>query len=558
MNHFHRVLALTGWILLPGATAMAQKPVKQDLMLLLDKVPAPLSAPSCSAKLPATYSAFKTQLGNAGKEIALGRTATQAKDEAAMQAMGNKMQADGVENMSEEQQKAYAMQNMASMPGMNPQSAKLAQMMQDPAFQAKLAKMSDQEKAVFMQKMMAPPNTSAQRMVNDPSFQAAQGEFMQQMQNPTFAAAWKKKSQAEQDAYMKQLMQKHGLNEARMQTIAGKQAPGTPPPAGLVTSKALEEMSKLTDPANKLSAEAEWVNARQQYQNEVDAIQKSISGQKYSNTVPPCPVQQANYDRGRKALQQRMDAATKYLSTSNAIWMKYKAQQKARLTPFNAELARIHYGDDIRRPEEQASMAPLASGQQLTIGALTQLADYSEASYEINKEYCSLKAAYDKPFVCEQNTCFPAPALVTLADGSRQAIASIKAGTLVQSYDAATGRLTTTRVTAVQVHADQEYTLLRLRFATPAAVAGLSAGAAPMLPAAEVLATPNHPFITAGNEAVRADELTAAQAVPFAGLQGMEAAFLTGRTEAATVPVVYNLQTEAGNYFVEGMLVGSK
>jgi|GEM_PF-4930582 len=551
----HLKLALAGCFLLAGPAALAQRPAKQDLMLLFEKVPAPLAAPNCTAKLPASYQALNTQLSSIGTGIGTSRTSTQAKAEADRLAVGKKMQADGVENMSEEQQKAYVMQNMGAM-GVSPQAAKMAQMMQDPAFQAKLAKMSDQEKAVFMQQQMAPPNTSTQRMVNDPAFQAAQAEFMQQMQNPTFAAAWKKKSTAEQDAYMKQLMQKHGLNETRMKAIAGNQA-GQQPPAALVTTKALEELTKMTNPANKVGAEAEWSQAQARYQQEVDAIQKALNSKPFK-AYGSCAEQKANYDRQHQALEQRLQAAGRYLSTSNAIWAKLKTQQKARLAPFNAELARIHYGDDIKRPEEQSAVASLASGQQLTLAALQQLSQYSAASYEINQEYCSLKAELAKPFVCEENTCFPAQALVTLADGRKQAIATITAGTLVQSYDARTGLISTTRVSEVQVHAGQEYQLLRLRFSTPAPLASANEAATPMLSATEVLATPNHPFVTAENEAVRADELSRNQAVPFAAASGFESAYMAERSSAGTVPVVYNLKTEAGNYFVEGMLVGDK
>ncbi|GAA4353513.1 hypothetical protein GCM10023185_14210 [Hymenobacter saemangeumensis] len=552
-----RVVALLGLSMLSGTAALAQKPVKQDLMLLFDKVPAPLAAPDCAVKqAPASYNALRAQLATASQAIAQGRTATQTKDEATMRAVGNRMQADGVGNMSQAQQQAYAMQQLGNMPGVSPETAQLAQLMQDPAFQARLASMSDEQKALFLQQQLAPKGSSTQRMVGDPAFQAAQADFMQQMKNPSFAAAWNKKSTDEQDAYMKQLMQKHGLNEAKMKAIAGSNA-GQQPLAPLVTTRAQEELSRLTDPANKLSAEAEWSQAKAQYLKEVETIQKQLNTKVYK-AFTTCADQKDNYERHHKALEQRLAAAGRYLATTSSIWAKYRAQQKARLTPFNAELNRIQYGDAIKRPQEQQAMPTLAAGQQITILALQALVEYSEASYEVNKEYCSIKTELAKPFVCEENSCFPAQALVTLADGSKQAIASIKAGSLVQSYDARTGRISTTRVSAVQVHADHDYPLLRLRFATPAVLASTEDTVAPLLPATEVLATPNHPFLTADNDAVRADALSSTQAVPFTAAAGLEPAYLAERSSAGTATVVYNLKTEAGNYFVEGLLVGDK
>jgi hypothetical protein len=555
MKQLYPLLALLA-CLLPGA-AHAQRPVKQDLLQLFDQVPAPLSAPSCGAPQPATFTSFNQKMQQLGREIATARSAEQTQDEAAMQAYGAKLKADEVDKMSEARQREYALKNMASTPGMTPQSAKMMQMMQDPAMQARLATMSDQEKAVFLQQQLAPPGSSTQRMVNDPVFQAAQGEFMREMQNPAFAAAWKKKSVAEQDAYMKQLMKKHGLDQAHAKAIAGRPAPGQQPMTDLVTTKALQEYSKLADPANKVAAQAEWEQARTRYNSELDAIRKAAA-EPYSNTVPPCAVQKARYERRQQGLRQQMEAATRYLKASADIWARLKAEQKARLTPYNAELARIHYGDDIQRPEEKKLLASLGGGQQITLSTLEMLSQEAAASYEVNKEYCELKATAAKPFVCEENTCFPAAARVLLADGRPLAIAAIRAGMLVRSVDAATGQLSTTRVRAVQIHQGQDYPLLRLRFARAAVLAaGPAAGIVPWQLAAEVLATPNHPFLS--NEGpVRADELRATQAVPFAGAQGSEAAFLLERTAAGTAPVVYSLQTEAGCYFVEGVLVGEK
>ncbi|TGE23804.1 hypothetical protein E5K00_00895 [Hymenobacter aquaticus] len=565
MQFAHRAVNLLMFLvlllafLLMAAVAMAQKPVKTDLLPYFDRVPAPPTAFSATLKRPAGFTDLDQQLQQLGKSIGAGRTAEQSRDQQALQQFGQQAAAAGVEKMTDQQQMAYMQQQGSALPGYNPQAMQLAQQMQDPAFQAKLAKMSDAEKARFLQAQLAPAGSTQQRMMNDPSFQAAQAEFMQQMQSPAFRASWEKKTEAEQDAYMQQLMRKHGLNEAKMQAIGGHQRP--PKMAPLVASPALEANNKMVEAFNADLSSNGFTRVQQQLQTELETLKQ----EQQSRALPTaregdCPGQRRSYDQGHQFLKRRLDLYTKYLPQLNTAWATQKSLLKARVAPFQAELAKIHYGDDIQRPEEKAVISALAGGQQLMIGQVQQLASYSSAIYDLNQEYVDSKKAYDQPFRCEEAVCFPALARVALPNGQQVAISRVRAGDVVLGYDARTGQVVPTRVLRLDVHQDQQdYPLVQLTIGTPAVYAGLAEQPArPAQAPLEVVLTPNHPVATAAGPLVRADELQPSAAVLRLADTAVEATHLADRQPAGTTPVVFNLRTESGNYFVGGLLVGAK
>lgn len=560
----HRLASLLMFLLaallvvLPFAVAFAQKPVKTDVPAYFDKVPAPPTAFGPAVKRPAGFAELDQQLTQLARTIGTSRTAEQSRDEQARQAFGQQASAAGMDKMTEQQRMAYMQQHGSTLPGYNPQATQLAQQMQDPAFQAKLAKMSDAEKARFLQAQMAPAGSTQQRMTADPSFQAAQAEFMQQMQNPSFRTAWEKKSEAEQDAYMQQLMRKHGLSEAKMQALGGNQRPQKLAP--LVATPALEAHTAMMSAFGSEMSGNSFTRAQQQLQTELETLKQ----EQQSRALPTaregdCPGQRRSFDQGRQFLKRRLDLYTKYLPQLNTAWATEKSLLKARVAPFQAELARIHYGDDIQRPEEKNFIGTLAGGQQLMLNQVQQLASYSGAVYDLNQDYLDAKKAYDQPFRCEEAVCFPATARVALPDGREVLISQVRPGDVVLGYDAQTGQPVPTRVLRLDVHDQQAYPLVQLTIGTPAVYAGLAPQAAPARPATELLLTPNHPLISADGQPRRADELRPSDDVlQLSGNGAVETTHLSDRQAAGTAPAVYNLRTETGNYFVSSVLVGSK
>lgn len=552
------ILLVALLVALPFAVAFAQKPVKADVPAYFDKVPAPPTAFGPAVKRPAGFAELEKQLTQIARGIAEGRTAEQSRDQQAMQQFGQQASAAGMEKMTDQQRMAYMQQHGGAMPGYNPQAMQLAQQMQDPAFQAKLAKMSDAEKARFLQAQMAPAGSTQQRMMADPSFQAAQTEFMQQMQSPAFRASWEKKSEAEQDAYMQQLMRKHGLNEAKMQAIGGNQRPTKMAP--LVATSALEASTAMINAFNADMTGNSFTRTQQQLQTELETLKQEQQSRPFvAAREGDCPGQRKNYDQGRQFLKRRLDLYTKYLPQLNTAWATQKSLFKARVAPFQTELAKIHYGDDIQRPEEKAVISTLAGGQQLMLSQVQQLAGYSAAVYDLNQEYLDAKKAYDQPFQCEEAVCFPATARVALPDGREVLISQVRPGDVVLGYDPQTHQTVPTRVLRLDTHDQQNYPLVQLTIGTPAMYAGLAPQAAPIQAATELLMTPNHPILTAEGQPVRADELRPSDDVLQLGASAAVATtHLADRQPAGTAPAVYNLRTETGNYFVSGVLVGSK
>jgi hypothetical protein len=553
------VLLVALLVVLPFAVAFAQKPVKTDVLPFFDRLPAPPTAFSPGLKRPAALAELDKQLGQLGASIGAGRTTEQSREEQALQNMGRQAQAAGVGKMTDQQKMAYMQQQGAGMPGYNAQAGQLAQQMQDPAFQARLARMSDAEKAQFLQAQLAAPGSPQQRMTADPSFQAAQAEFMQQMKNPAFRTAWEKKSEAEQDAYMQQLMRKHGMNEAKMQAVGGQQRPQKLAP--LVATPALEAHNKLMEAINAEMTSNAFTRVHQQLQTELEAVKQQEQAQPMADAREgDCAGQRKNYDRYRQFAKRRLDLYTRFLPQLNTAWNTQKTLVKTRVTPFQTELARIHYGDDIQRPEEKNFISALAGGQQLMLGQAQQLLAYSGDVYDLNQEYFDLKASYDKPFKCEEIVCFPAAARVALPDGREVHISKVRPGDLVLGYDARLGKVVPTRVLRLDIHDEHAYPLVQLTIGAAPVYADLRPGAGrPYKPAAELTLTPNHPIVTPDGQQLRADELRPSDDVlrltPEAGL---ETTHLSDRQVAGTAPVVYNLRTETNNYFVGGLLVGSK
>ncbi|MBG8551971.1 Hint domain-containing protein [Hymenobacter guriensis] len=554
---FLMFLVLLSAFLLIAGVALAQKPIKTDVTLLFDKVPAPPAAFGCALQRPAELAALEKQIGQHMVAITTARTPEQSRAAETMQAFGAQASADGIEHMTDQQKMAYLQQG-TGMPGSNAQTMQLAQQMQDPAFQAKLAKMSDAEKAQFLQQQMAAPGSAQQRLTANPAYQAAQADFMQQMRDPAFQKAWAKKSEAEQDAYTEQLMRKHGLNEASVKSVAGK----TPaaPLGPLVTKAALEAYSTMS---TALASSSQQPSALQRLTTALHTDMMALEQSQQAQRLPEakdgdCAGQQRVYEQNRQFFKRRQELMRQYLPRLTAAWTAHKAQLKARVAPFQKELAAIHYTDDIKREDEKANIAPLAGGQQQMLLEVQSLVDFTSAVYDLNQQYCSLQQAYDQPFSCHLATCFPATAMVALPGGRQLPIEQVRAGDVVLGYDAAAGAVVPTRVLRLDEHTEAAYPLVQLTIGASAVYASVEPTLASGLPATELLLTPNHPLVLGNQQTRRADTLQTTDDLLQLQAATVAPTHLTDRQDAGTTPAVYNLRTESGNYFVSGILVGSK
>jgi hypothetical protein len=162
------------------------------------------------------------------------------------------------------------------------------------------------------------------------------------------------------------------------------------------------------------------------------------------------------------------------------------------------------------------------------------------------------------------DVCFPAFARVTLADGTEKAIADVRPGDRVASYNPATGTRQTAVVQGVQVHDRQLYLVQSVVLTTTdlfASREGHRMGTQVVLQA-----TPNHPVWTSTG-AVPLGQLTTGATVQC--LAAGADAFTTFRVTAANRDVnattgsfytdkVYNLVTDKPQYVVNGTVVMGK
>ncbi|XWW46739.1 hypothetical protein JYG30_04580 [Fibrella sp. USSR17] len=156
----------------------------------------------------------------------------------------------------------------------------------------------------------------------------------------------------------------------------------------------------------------------------------------------------------------------------------------------------------------------------------------------------------------EYNFCFGPQSLVTLADGSSKAIADVRAGDVVMSYEAATQSVVSNRVTALNAHPmGSEVTLVGI-WTVP--TNELTASAALMPAPAQLLeATANHPVLTATGRKALGDVAVGELVYRCEnGVTYPARVVRTGSTGRAAT--VYSLSTEKGSYVVAGTVVLDK
>ncbi len=156
----------------------------------------------------------------------------------------------------------------------------------------------------------------------------------------------------------------------------------------------------------------------------------------------------------------------------------------------------------------------------------------------------------------DYDVCFPASALVTLADGTTKAISQISAGEKVASYNTATQSIEIATVQEVQTHEGKGYAIATVLAANETVTAGLNIQTAQIV---SLQATPNHPVLTQqGRKALR-DVQTNDLLYVYDAASGEFHSFKVYATQnAATVGKVYNLVTDKGNFLINGATVLDK
>lgn len=217
-------------------------------------------------------------------------------------------------------------------------------------------------------------------------------------------------------------------------------------------------------------------------------------------------------DRGRKYMLRNNDA--KLVKTFERVWY---------LEAFEGDLILVHHNDE--------------SDESNTV--------MYDAYYDASGKMVWKGDTYTPE-------CFPAEAQINLADGSKKAIADIKAGDMIMAYDFDLNKPVATEVIETMEHSG-DFTLnaLILEQNAPYASYNEFVGSSSLM----LELTSKHKIAsTSGPQTFHDID----KSDLMFGIDGDETHYLhlaTGKESQRMVNKVYNLKTSQGNYFVNGVLV---
>lgn len=177
-------------------------------------------------------------------------------------------------------------------------------------------------------------------------------------------------------------------------------------------------------------------------------------------------------------------------------------------------------------------------------------------AFVLSREFSGLDNGGKKGAGEDYEYCFPKESTVQMADGTEKNIASLQKGDLLLSMGTSSGQSQTVKVKNLQVHTGKRFALHTLVLAPEKEVLTASTQSISTLKTLE--ATANHPICTSKGKK-RMDEVKTGDKVYVWEGQG----FSTYNVQAVvagsrTVNEVYNVETEEGNYVVDGVAVYSK
>lgn len=159
----------------------------------------------------------------------------------------------------------------------------------------------------------------------------------------------------------------------------------------------------------------------------------------------------------------------------------------------------------------------------------------------------------------QEATCFPAQTLIEMTDGSRICIENICIGDQIKSFNTVSKKMESSVVRMVKLHHAKKYFIYNIDFQIISSTASILEPGTPKN--ALFSLTGNHPVYVKDSGWKKASELVDGDILLYlsADNSGLQEAFVTGvHQQEKTVPAVYNLRTNKGNYFAGGILVRNK
>ncbi|MCC9167858.1 Hint domain-containing protein [Pontibacter harenae] len=190
----------------------------------------------------------------------------------------------------------------------------------------------------------------------------------------------------------------------------------------------------------------------------------------------------------------------------------------------------------------------------------------STLAFVLSREYSHEHANAGKgSTVAKENDdydfCFPGGALVALADGTAKPIEQVKAGDKVVAFDVNSRGTRQTTVTGVQAHYKEEGIQITKLVLLPTEEIFASADSWTPATPIEIESTGNHPIYTKdGKKEMRQIEAGDILYHFDSSMRGFREYRVVAKVlqEQQLINQVYNLETEAGNYLVNGTVVLDK
>ncbi len=403
------LVAILG-LLLPLASTRAQSLAKIDMIKTLDEIPPPpasaadaYSKATCNdsrCMVAALFKAYEEDVQSARKQWEKLNPAQ------ARQVDSNKRLASALgaaQGKSKKEQLEIAGKNL---PGVNKKALTLAEVLQDPESAKRIAAMSEDEKLAYMQSILNPPSNPV--VDQDKGMATTMQSFQQRMiHDPAFAAAWKKKTPAEQDAYIHEQASKNGTDwkgmSARSRQRAAASAPKDTSSSTGTTSDSHDLVSFDDDPKSSTGSPAS------QLKQQSDAAMQALLGFKISTDkvaaridviIDAAPSKQDSarmmHDRELKAKAKRIGVAvihdepgyhairlksvTDEIAEVNAAlagvasaFNRDKQQLDHICTGYNTSLMQARYGETLTTPEDQSLLTPFAQTQIRAMGYMDQM-----------------------------------------------------------------------------------------------------------------------------------------------------------------------------------------
>jgi len=434
---YKNIQVMLQFILIAGAIglslplcARAQTPAKIDIIKALHEIPPPPTSVSdaharatcneggCSAT--ALFKAFDDKMQAAQKQWDVINVA-QGRDLDSTKRLVEVLKATQGKSPKEQIEAAK------NIPGVSTKAISLAELMQDPEFQKKIAAMSEEERMAYIQNILMPPSTSA--ITQDPGLSRTMQEFQQRMiHDPAFAAAWKKKSPAEQDAYFHTEASKNGFDPKALGARLRQQAADAAPKDTAVSSKPKSTSHALLtfddDDAPKSGASSTATALKQQSDDAMRGLLTfKISTERAAGRVDsilmatPARLEAAlsKHRQEIKAKAARMGVAVihdppgehaiRLQSVTNEIaevnadltgLTKAFASDKGQLehicASFNTSLMQARYGETLTTVEDQKMITYLAQTQIRAMSYINQMETAVKGIYP-NVAYLEIQKA---------------------------------------------------------------------------------------------------------------------------------------------------------------------